>query len=107
MAFFVLTYRESQPDRLDGVLGRITENLADPNSAHPGQRTTRLFQRLGQPTHLLSVSEWTDERSFMEFLGSTHVAVTDTLNGARPRSHRSSRSSATNTWHAERSSDRA
>jgi heme-degrading monooxygenase HmoA len=84
MAFFVLMNREIRPDRLDAVLARIRERLRGPHSAQHGRRTSRVFQRLDAPTHLLTVSEWIDEYTFTEFRHSAVFAETDRIGGAPP-----------------------
>ena len=84
MAFFVLMDRQIRPDRLDDVLGRIRERLRGPHSAQHGRRTSRVFQRLDAPTHLLTVSEWTDEEAFREFARSDVFAETDRIGGSPP-----------------------
>ena len=82
MAFYVLTHRRSQPDRLDEVIEHIRSRLANAPGTEPGRRAARVFQRLDEPTHLLTVSEWIDERAFAtQHVQSTFMAETDALGG--------------------------
>lgn len=84
MAFFILMHRETHPDRLDEVLGRIRQRLRESSTAQAGRRTSRVFQRLDRPTHLLTVSEWTDDLAFTEFRRSAVFGETDRIGGAPP-----------------------
>jgi quinol monooxygenase YgiN len=85
VAFFVAIHREAWPDRLDELLGTIRQNLASAPALHPGRRTTRLFQRLGQPTQLLTLSEWSDEQAFDQLRQSQDFVETNTASGPPPR----------------------
>jgi heme-degrading monooxygenase HmoA len=84
MAFWVLMNRKTRQDRLDEVLARIRQRLAESSTQQRSRRASRVFQRLGDPTHLLTVSEWVDERSFTEFSQSAIFAETDAIGGSRP-----------------------
>jgi heme-degrading monooxygenase HmoA len=84
VAFFVAIHQEAWPDRLDELLGTIRQSLASAPSVHPGHRTTRLFQRFGRGTQLLSVSEWSDERAFEQYRQSSVFVESNTIAGPPP-----------------------
>jgi len=85
VAYFVAMFQEAWPNRLDQLLETIRQSLASAPSLHPGRRTTRLFQRLGQSTQLLSVSEWTDERAFEQYRDWSVFVGTRAQTGPPPR----------------------
>ena len=82
MSFFVLMYRETQPEHLEEVLSQIRERLGTAPAVQGGRRSSRVFQRIGEPTHLLTVAEWDDEAGFLEFSRSPSLTNTDTLAGS-------------------------
>lgn len=84
MAYFVAIHQEAWPDQLEELLGTIQRNLAAAPTLHPGRRTTRLFQRIGQPTQLLSLSEWSDERAFQQFIEWPVFVETNSVSGPPP-----------------------
>jgi quinol monooxygenase YgiN len=84
VAYFVAIFQEAWPDHLDDLLGTIRHSLASAPSLHPGRRTTRLFQRIGRPTQLLSVGEWTDERAFEQFRRWSVFVETNSVSGPPP-----------------------
>ncbi len=67
MPFFVAIHQEVWPEHLDALLATIKGNLAASRILHPGRQGTRLFQRIGEPTRLLSISEWDGEAHFERF----------------------------------------
>jgi quinol monooxygenase YgiN len=67
MAFFVAIHQEAWPDRLEQLLSAIRDNLATSTRAHPGRRSTRVFQQLGCPTQLLALGLWNDQAAFERF----------------------------------------
>jgi quinol monooxygenase YgiN len=85
MVFFTAIYQEARPDRLEGLLGTIRQSLAGARTLHPGRRTTRLFQRIGQPTQLVSISEWSDEDAFEQFRSWPVFVEAATAAGPIPR----------------------
>ena len=85
MSFFVAIHQEAWPDRLDTLLGTIRQNLAAAATLHPGRRAARLFQRFGQPTHLLGLSEWVDEQSFEQLRQSPEFHQLNDTCGMPPR----------------------
>lgn len=85
MAHFVAIHQEAWPDRLGELLTTIRQSLALAPTLHPGRRTTRLFQRLGRPTQLVAVSEWSDERDFDQFRRWPVFVKTVAVCGPPPR----------------------
>jgi heme-degrading monooxygenase HmoA len=85
VAYFVAIHQEAWPDRVGELLSTIRESLASTSALHPGRRTTRLFQRLGRPTQLVSVSEWRDEAAFEELRQSSRFIKTNVVCGLPPR----------------------
>jgi quinol monooxygenase YgiN len=58
MPFFVAVDQEIPPHALDRTLTTIQVDFATSRAVHPGRRHTRVFQRLNQPGHLLTIGEW-------------------------------------------------
>jgi quinol monooxygenase YgiN len=85
VAYFVAIYHEVWPRKLDELLGTIRSSLASSPALHPGRRTTRLFQRFGRPTQLLSVGEWTDEHAFEQFRQWPVFVQSNAVSGPPPR----------------------
>jgi heme-degrading monooxygenase HmoA len=85
MAFFVAIHQEAWPDRLDQLLGTIRETLAASPPMHPGRRSTRVFQRLGRPTQLLSLGLWDSGVSFEAFKQSRIFVETGAVCGSPPK----------------------
>src|SRR3954447_15768474 len=85
VAYFVAIFQEAWPDHLEDLLGTIRHSLASAPSLHPGRRTTRMFQRFGQPTQLLSISEWSDEHAFEQFKQWSVFVETNSVSGPPPR----------------------
>jgi heme-degrading monooxygenase HmoA len=85
VAYFVAIHQEAWPDRVGELLSAIRHSLASASALHPGRRTTRLFQRLGRPTQLVSVSEWRDEAAFEELRQSAQFVKTNVVCGPPPR----------------------
>jgi heme-degrading monooxygenase HmoA len=81
MPFFVAIHQEAWPERLESLLATIRGNLAASRILHPGRQGTRLFQRIGQPTHLLSISEWDAEEHFERFRHSAVFVETNAVSG--------------------------
>jgi quinol monooxygenase YgiN len=69
VSLFVAIYYDVRPDRLDALLATIEQGLAASRTLQPGRRSARVFQRLGRPTDLVSLSEWSDEAAFERFTG--------------------------------------
>src|SRR5215207_5711305 len=67
MPFFVAIHQRAWPERLDELLATIGSSLRAARRLHPERRSTRVFQRLGEPTRLLALSEWADEGAFDRF----------------------------------------
>jgi heme-degrading monooxygenase HmoA len=84
VAYFVAIHQEAWPDQLEDLLRMIRRSLASAPTLHPGRRTTRLFQRLGQPTQLLSLSEWSDEHAFRQFITWPVFVETNSVSGPPP-----------------------
>jgi quinol monooxygenase YgiN len=85
VAHFVAIHQEAWPDRLGELLTTIRQSLAQAPTLHPGRRTTRLFQRLGRPTQLVAVSEWSDEHDFDQFRRWPVFVQTVAVCGPPPR----------------------
>jgi quinol monooxygenase YgiN len=68
--FFVAVYQEVSADRLEEVLATMRGDFATSRRMHPGRRSTRVFQRLNYPTHLLALGEW-DSRADYDRLRQT------------------------------------
>ena len=64
MPFFVAVHQEVQPERLDDMLATIRGDFATSRRTHPGRRTTRVFQRINYPTHLLAIGEWDTQADY-------------------------------------------
>jgi len=62
--FFVAVYQEVSSDRLDEILATMRGDFATSRRMHPGRRTTRVFQRLNYPTHLLALGEWDSQADY-------------------------------------------
>lgn len=84
MPFYVMLYREATPSSLGLVMAHIRQRLAESATAEPGRQNSRVFQRLGEPSHLLTVSEWSDEQSFAEFQASPPLQETNRIAGGPP-----------------------
>jgi quinol monooxygenase YgiN len=85
VAHFVAIHQEAWPTRLSELLATIRQSLALAPTLHPGRRTTRLFQRLGRPTQLVAVSEWSDEGAFDQFRRWPVFVKTVAVCGPPPR----------------------
>ncbi len=85
MPHFVAIHQEAWPHHLGDLLSSIRHALASAPALHPGRRATRLFQRLGHPTHLVSVSEWSDEQAFERFRQWPAFVKTNAVCGPPPR----------------------
>jgi quinol monooxygenase YgiN len=70
VAFFVAVHQQVRPEHLDEVLVTMRGDFATSQRLHPGRRSTRVFQRLNYPTHLLAVGEW-DSQDAYEMLKRT------------------------------------
>ena len=64
LPFFVAVHQDVRPELLDQVLATMRGYFAQSYRAHPGRRSSRIFQRLGEPTSLVAVAEWDSERDF-------------------------------------------
>lgn len=76
MVFVVAIHLEAQPERLDDLLRTVRASLSAARTLQPDRRSTRLFQRLGAPTSLLEVGEWTTEEGFDQFQRGSIFAET-------------------------------
>ncbi|MFN8635677.1 MAG: antibiotic biosynthesis monooxygenase [Chloroflexota bacterium] len=74
MVFVVAVHLEARPERLDDLLATVRASLSAARTLHPGRRSTRVFQRLGSPTSLLEVTEWTAEEAFERFRQGSEFA---------------------------------
>lgn len=84
MTFYVQTYREAPATTLDDVVARIRHWLAESPATRPTRRAARVFQRLHEPSHVLTLSEWNDEAAFWEFSASPEFRELDALTGQQP-----------------------
>lgn len=64
MPYFVAVYQEVSAEHLQTVLSTMRGDFATSRLAHPGRRTTRVFQRLNYPTHLLAIGEWDSQADY-------------------------------------------
>ena len=85
MVYFVAIHQEAWPDRVEELLDTIRANLAASATLHPSRRSTRVFQRLGRPTQLLSLGLWDSEAAFEEFRRSAIFVETSSRCGPPPR----------------------
>ena len=85
MAFYVAIHQEAWPERVDDLLATVRANLEASPQLHPGRRSTRVFQRMGQPTHLLSLALWDSQAAFEQFSRSAVFVETGTRCGPPPR----------------------
>jgi quinol monooxygenase YgiN len=83
--FFVAVQQEVQSERLDEMLATIRGDFATSQRSHPGRRTTRVFQRLSYPTHLLAIGEW-DSQADYERLRQTETYQQATVRANPPAS---------------------
>jgi quinol monooxygenase YgiN len=85
MAFFVAIHQQAWPDHLDALLVTIKRSLTAARTLHPGRRSTRVFQRLDDPTQLLALSEWASKDAFEQFRQWPTFADTIAVSGPPPR----------------------
>lgn len=64
MPFFVAVYQDVRPELLDDALATMRGDFATSYRAHPGRRSSRIFQGLERPTSLIAIAEWDSERDF-------------------------------------------
>jgi quinol monooxygenase YgiN len=64
MPFFVAVDQEFSARTLDRTLSTIQADFATSRGVHPGRRQTRVFQRLNQPNHLLTIGEWEHQADY-------------------------------------------
>jgi quinol monooxygenase YgiN len=64
LPFFVAVHQEVRPELLDEVLATMRGDFAQSYRAHPGRRSSRIFQQLDRPTSLVAMAEWDSERDF-------------------------------------------
>lgn len=64
MPFFVVVDQEFSPEALNRTLATIQVDFATSRALHPGRRHTRIFQRLNQPNHLLTIGEWEHQADY-------------------------------------------
>jgi quinol monooxygenase YgiN len=81
MTFFVAIYQEVLPDRVQGLLSTIRSSLTSARAAHPGRQRVRVFQRLGQPAHFLSLGEWESQAAFERDRASFSFLEADDASG--------------------------
>ena len=70
MPFFVATYRQAWPDRVSDLLTSIKRSFEVSRTAAPGRHTSRVFQRLEDPTSLVSIGEWDNQAAYEAHHGS-------------------------------------
>lgn len=70
MSFYVAIYRQAQPDRVQQLLSTIRRSFAASRTATPGRQAARVFQRLNEPTTLLSLAEWDSQDAFEAYRAS-------------------------------------
>ena len=64
MPFFVAIRQEAWPEQLPGLLAAIRKNFASSATNAPARHSARVFQRLNEPTSLLSIGEWTSQADY-------------------------------------------
>src|SRR5215211_2573076 len=64
MPFFVAVDQKFSARTLDRTLSTIQVDFATSRAVHPGRRQTRVFQRLNQPNHLLTIGEWEHQADY-------------------------------------------
>jgi heme-degrading monooxygenase HmoA len=67
MSSIVAIHQQVWQDHLEELLATIGSSLGVSRALHPERRGTRVFQRLGEPTQLLSLSEWASADAFERF----------------------------------------
>ena len=84
MPFFVAIYQQAWPEHLSRLLTAIKSNFAASRTAAPGRQTARVFQRLNEPTTLLSVGEWDSQASYEAHQTSSAFRQTVSETGPPP-----------------------
>lgn len=70
VSFYVAIYRQARPDRVQHLLSAIRRSFAASRTVTPGRQAARVFQRLNEPTTLLSLAEWDSQATFEEYRAS-------------------------------------
>jgi quinol monooxygenase YgiN len=70
VSFYVAIYRQARPDRVQQLLSAIRRSFAASRTAAPGRQAARVFQRLNEPTTLLSLADWDSQAAFEEYRAS-------------------------------------
>jgi quinol monooxygenase YgiN len=80
MPYFVAIQRRAWPDRLHDLLAAIRRSFAASRTAAPGRHAARVFQRLNEPTTLLSLAECDSQAAFEAYQASpTFAGTTDEI----------------------------
>jgi quinol monooxygenase YgiN len=81
--FFVAIYQEAWPDYEQTLLAAIRDNFAA-RARYPGRRSARVFQRLNDPTRLLTIGEWENQAAYLSLRQSPDFEETVATCGPPP-----------------------
>lgn len=84
MPFYVAIYQQAWPEQLPQLLAAIKSSFAASRTATPGRQTARVFQRLNEPTTLLSVGEWDSQAAYEAHRSSPAFEQTMAVSGPPP-----------------------